>query len=168
MLLDSGKMSISRDVIFDEDIRQKHTPVTSESVPIPDSDELPAAVKEEAALAPKVEAEEVAEEEAQETAAAATELEDRCPQRENRQAPLRFRESAYLAQSGPTKDPETYEESMQSPDADQWSLAMNEETASLQANGTRALVEEPQGVKPIPVRWIFGKKLDAQSNIERY
>ena len=170
VLLDSGKMSISRDVIFDEDIRQKHTPVTSESVPTPDSDsdELPAAVKEEAAPAPKVEAEEVAEEEAQETAAAATELEDRCPQRENRQAPLRFRESANLAQSGPTKDPETYEEAMQSPDADQWSLAMNEETASLQANGTRALVEEPQGVKPIPVRWIFKKKLDAQGNIERY
>ena len=172
MLLDSGKMSISRDVIFDEDIRQKHTPVTSESVPIPDSDsdsdELPAAVKEEAAPAPKVEAEEVAEEEAQETAAAATELEHRCPQHENRQAPLRFRESANLAQSGPTKDPETYEEAMQSPDADQWSLAMNEETASLQANSTWALVEEPQGVKPIPVRWIFNKKLDAQGNIERY
>ncbi len=77
-----------------------------------------------------MEAEAVAEEEDQETAAAATE--HRYPQRENRQAPLRFRESANLAQSGPTKEPETYEEAMQSPDADQWSLAMNEEIASLQ------------------------------------
>jgi len=57
---------------------------------------------------------------------------------------------------------------MQSSDAEQWSLAMNEEIASLQANGTWVLVEEPQGVKPIPVRWIFKKKLDAQGDIERY
>ena len=136
MLLDSGKMSISREFIF------------------------------EAAPAPEVKAEEAAEEEAQETAAAATER--RYPQRENRQAPLRFRESASLAQSGPTRKPETYEEAMQSPDADLWSLAMDEEIASLQANSTWVLVEEPQGVKPIPVRWMFKKKLDAQGNIERY
>jgi len=57
---------------------------------------------------------------------------------------------------------------MQSSDAEQWSLAMNEEIASLQANGAWVLVEEPQGVKSIPVRWIFKKKLDAQGNIERY
>jgi hypothetical protein len=50
---------------------------------------------------------------------------------------------------------------MQSSDAEQWSLAMNEEIASLQANGSWVLVDEPQGVKSIPVRWIFKKKLDA-------
>ncbi|DBA96548.1 TPA: hypothetical protein ACH3X1_015419 [Trebouxia sp. C0004] len=75
-------MSISRDVIFDEDVKQQHTPVTSESVPIPgtDSDELPATVKEEAvaakeeaAPAPEVVAKGAAEEERQETAVAATE-----------------------------------------------------------------------------------------------
>jgi len=32
VLLDNGKMSISRDVIFDEDVKQQHTPGTSEPV----------------------------------------------------------------------------------------------------------------------------------------
>ncbi|DBA77971.1 hypothetical protein WJX77_011272 [Trebouxia sp. C0004] len=142
-------MSISRDIIFDEDVKQQHTPVTSELVPIPDSDsdELPAAVKEEAVAAkeeaasvPEVVAKGAAEEEGHETAVATTE--HRYPQRENRQAPLRFREpgleasqesvAANLAQSSPTEEPETYEEAMQSSDANQWSLAMNEEIASLQ------------------------------------
>ena len=158
-------------------IKQQHTPGTSEPCPIPDSDsdsdELPAAVKEEAAAvkeeaaaAPEVVAKEAAVEEGQETAAAATK--HWYPQRENKQAPLRFRESANLAQSSPTEKPQTFEEAMQSSDAEQWSLAMNEEIASLQANSTWVLVEEPQGVKSIPVRWIFKKKLGAQGNIERY
>ncbi len=57
---------------------------------------------------------------------------------------------------------------MQSSDANQWNLAMNEEIAALQANGTWIPVKEPQGVKAIPVTWIFKKKLHAQGNMERY
>ncbi|KAL0028095.1 hypothetical protein WJX77_006330 [Trebouxia sp. C0004] len=56
------------------------------------------------------------------------------------------------------EEPETFEEAMQSFDAEQWSLAMNEEIASLQANGIWVLVEEPQGVKSIPGKWTFKKE----------
>ncbi|DBA92951.1 TPA: hypothetical protein ACH3X2_14242 [Trebouxia sp. C0005] len=46
VLLDNGKMSISKDVTFDEDVKQQHTPITSEAVPVPqsESDELPTTV----------------------------------------------------------------------------------------------------------------------------
>ena len=45
---------------------------------------------------------------------------------------------------------------------------MHEEIASLQANGTWDLEEQPVGVKAIPVKWVFKIKRDASGNIERY
>ena len=179
VLLNSGKISISMDVIFDEDIKHEGTTVISRHIPIQDSDSdepavemesAAAAVKEEVAeaAAEVVAAKEAAEEEDQEAAAAATE--QRRSQRQDKRVPLRFRDSVHatIAQASPSEEPQTYEEAMQSSDAQQWSQAMNEEMASLQAHGTWVLTEQPQGVKPIPVRWIFKKKLDAQGNIERY
>lgn len=45
---------------------------------------------------------------------------------------------------------------------------MDEEIASLQANGTWDLEEQPVGVKTIPVKRVFKIKRDASGNIERY
>ena len=45
---------------------------------------------------------------------------------------------------------------------------MDEEIASLQANGTWDLEEQPVGVRAIPVKWVFKIKWDASGNIERY
>ena len=76
VLLDIGKMSITRDVIFDEAIKQGHA---ANSVPYHDSesesdaDDPAAAVKEEADTAAEVVAKEAVEEEGQETTAAAPE-----------------------------------------------------------------------------------------------
>ncbi len=39
---------------------------------------------------------------------------------------------------------------------------------SLLENGTRELVERPEGVKPIPMKWVYKVKRDAQGNVERY
>ena len=97
MPLDIGKMSITRDVIFDEAIKQEHAANTT-YIPYHDSesdaDDPAAAVKEEADTAAEVVAKEAVEEEGQETAAAAPE--HRYPHHENRQAPLRYREHANL------------------------------------------------------------------------
>ncbi len=39
---------------------------------------------------------------------------------------------------------------------------------SLLENGTWELVERPEGVKPIPMKWVYKVKWDAQRNVERY
>ena len=65
-------------------------------------------------------------------------------------------------------EPATYQEALAAPDAEQWKQAMDEEMASLHANGTWVLEPLPVGVKPIPVKWVFKKKRDASGNIERY
>ena len=66
------------------------------------------------------------------------------------------------------KEPATYQEALAAPDAEQWKQAMDEEMASLHANGTWVLEPLPTGVKPIPVKWVYKIKRDANGNIERY
>ncbi len=39
---------------------------------------------------------------------------------------------------------------------------------SLLDNGTWELVERLEGVKPIPMKWVYKVKWDAQGNVERY
>lgn len=67
-----------------------------------------------------------------------------------------------------TEEPSTYEEAVQAPAAALWRQAMDEEMASLIANETWELEEVPPGVKPLPVKWVYKLKRDAQGNIERY
>lgn len=66
------------------------------------------------------------------------------------------------------KEPETYEEAMASEHAEQWQQAMDDEMASLAANGTWTLEKVPSGVKPIPVKWVYKVKRDSAGNIERF
>jgi hypothetical protein len=45
---------------------------------------------------------------------------------------------------------------------------MDEEMRSLLENGTWELVEKPDGVKPVPMKWVYKIKRDALGNVERY
>ncbi|GAX86663.1 hypothetical protein CEUSTIGMA_g14071.t1 [Chlamydomonas eustigma] len=64
------------------------------------------------------------------------------------------------------EEPDTITEAMDSPQAEEWRLAMTEEMASLM-NGTWKLVDCPLGVTPVPVKWVFKVKRDSSGNIER-
>ncbi|GAX76480.1 hypothetical protein CEUSTIGMA_g3925.t1, partial [Chlamydomonas eustigma] len=65
-------------------------------------------------------------------------------------------------------EPDTITEAMDSPQAEEWRLAMTEEMASLMKNGTWKLVDCPLGVTPVPVKWVFKVKRDSSGNIERF
>jgi hypothetical protein len=43
---------------------------------------------------------------------------------------------------------------------------MDEEMRSLLENETWEIVEKPEGVKPVPMKWVY--KRDALGNVERY
>ncbi|GAX86671.1 hypothetical protein CEUSTIGMA_g14079.t1 [Chlamydomonas eustigma] len=69
------------------------------------------------------------------------------------------------------EEPDTITEAMDymdSPQAEEWRLAMTEEMASLMKNGTWKLVNCPLGVTPVPVKWVFKVKRDSSGNIERF
>ena len=65
-------------------------------------------------------------------------------------------------------EPQTYGEALESAQADFWRDAMNEEFKSLLENGTWELVECPLGVKPIPVKWVYKIKRNADGSVERF
>lgn len=65
-------------------------------------------------------------------------------------------------------EPTSLEEALQSPDSNKWRLAMDDEIASLTANHTWTLQPVPHGVKPIPVKWVYKEKRDANGSIERH
>jgi hypothetical protein len=70
--------------------------------------------------------------------------------------------------TGPLAEPQTLEEALSSPQSEFWRTAMDEEFKSLLENGTWELVECPLGVKPVPMKWVFKIKRNADGSVERF
>ena len=79
-----------------------------------------------------------------------------------------WRTTAATAAEMAIPEPETLQEAMRSEEAEFWKSAMQEELASLHGNNTYVLEMPPEGVKPIPCKWVFKLKKDATGGFERF
>ncbi len=96
----------------------------------------------------------------------------RNPARE-RKTPTRYRANLAIEGSNPRglgehPEPQTYQEAVSGEESELWQKSMDEEMRSLLENNTWELVERLEGVKPIPMKWVYKVKQDAQGNVERY
>lgn len=80
----------------------------------------------------------------------------------------RKRNLAGTAQMAVVNEPTSLEEALASDQAELWQQAANDEMASLLANKTWTVEPVPPGIKPIPVKWVFKVKRDSAGNVERY
>ena len=65
-------------------------------------------------------------------------------------------------------EPQSFKESMSSPEAPYWKEAINNEVKSILQNHMWELVDLPPGSKPLGYKWIFKKKMKADGSIDKY
>jgi hypothetical protein len=163
IMLDDGTVIVSRDVLFDEG-RLVVAADTAQPTASPAGGTAPAATEQEIAQDDS--------EEEEDAASVQTQQASRYPERERHKPSEWWRGAgapkANLATIGDIKEPATLEEALSSEHANEWRAAMDEEMASLHANKTWELKELPDGVKTIPVKWVYKLKRDTTGNIERF
>lgn len=194
LLLKTGKMKISRDVIFDESAPSATTEAHAEAeqaskmIPIDTLTGKPPSEEDQGSDAAsdsvdggptystdsREEEAAVEIESAAQTAAIPLATARSAPEPTQQRYPQRHRKpptDIYKAQTAKAlvlEEPQTYKQATQAKDATEWRSAMDEEMASLLENGTWTLEQPPTGVRPIPVKWVYKVKRDAHGNIERY
>jgi hypothetical protein len=75
---------------------------------------------------------------------------------------------AKLAAVGAVEEPTNFRSAMESPQADQWETAMEEEMDSLMDNETWTLTNLPPGRQAIENRWVYKLKLDGEGKVRRF
>jgi len=67
------------------------------------------------------------------------------------------------------RGPKTYHASLNSEDSDQWTEVIGKEVSSMESHGVFTFVERPPGdASMIESRWVFGRKLLASVQTERW
>ena len=184
ILLPSGKITISRDVTFNEIKEVPVEPTVSVGHFQLDLEEAPAVAPQPPVEEGDADIEQLEAEGNEPAPAPAAVLPGAAPAPVPAPAALPLRQStrSNFGQLGQpfykvnpalkaytiTSEPLTYEEAMAAPDRELWLQAMHAEMASLLSNCTWTLEQTPPGIKTISAKWVFKLKLDSNGNIERY
>jgi hypothetical protein len=71
--------------------------------------------------------------------------------------------------SGEHPEPQPYQKAVGGEESELWQQSMNEAIQSLPLeNKTWELVQKLEGVKPVPMKWVYKIKRDAEGNVEHY
>ena len=65
-------------------------------------------------------------------------------------------------------EPTNYEEAMMSPDSAKWLEAIKSEMRSMYENKVWTLIDLPNDRRAIEIKWIFKRKMDADSSVAIY
>jgi hypothetical protein len=68
-------------------------------------------------------------------------------------------QAAARAERDDLNEPQPYQEAIGGEEKDLWRLSMDDEMRSLLENRTWELVPKPEGVKPVPMKWVYKIKL---------
>ena len=66
------------------------------------------------------------------------------------------------------REPETYRESLDCPEHQEWRVARAIERRALQERGFMRVVLTPAGIKPIKSRYVYKRKYDKDGSIKKY
>lgn len=160
-ILVNGKIKISRNVTFDETVKENDD---SDS----ESDEM---------LVPAIEYPNNDENMPQASSPLTRMLEDgdtgsgsnTSPYSKRvRGGPKQWWIGANAATAADIPEPKSYKEALATDQREEWMRAADDEFASLMTNGTWELVPLPHGRKALPSRWVFKLKRNADGSIERF
>jgi transposase InsO family protein len=164
----SKKVSVSRDVVFNETVGSTKSVVRNE-----DDEEIIFPNVEEVDERTEDADERQEEDEFQEATEEVADMEVQELQQETSQRTLRDRANLraptrYESNVAEYNVPLTYTEATQSADAPQWIDAINSELKAHQENGTWSLVERNPGVKTIDSKWVFKLMRNPEGDVYRY
>ena len=178
----SRKISVSRDVLFDEDEfihRKKETQVfdTSDSDLMTDNEEEPQEINEPMPQATQEDQGTIDNGESTSEEMDGTQQQPRRSTRK-REPPDRhgvsitgnWWQNNVACSDGEysSEEPTTVDEALNSPDKEQWKRALDNEYSAHIKNNTWTLTNLPEGRKAIDCRWVFKVKYKADGSVERH
>lgn len=82
--------------------------------------------------------------------------------------PEKFKDYVLNMEAEEYSEPEFYKEAVTCKDKELWIKAMENETNSLEENGTWVLEKLPNNRKAIPCKWVYRVKLNADGSVDKY